>query len=410
MKKILVAIPVQEYVEVETFKSLWGLDVPEGYELDLRIEKSDNISQIRNIIADWAKKYDYLLSVDSDIILPKDTLVKMLRANKDIISGLYIQRIPNTHTLEVYMDTPNGGCTNIPYHLIEDHGHGVFEIAACGMGCALIKSEVFRRLEYPHFFYKEALTSKDTVSEDIYFCMKARKAGFKVWADSTIQCDHKGSHFFQVEVETHLDRVAKQDMLPKPHAKYLSTMNIDPKVIYDIGACVQHWTRKAKEVWPNSKYYLIDAAPSVQKYINDEEHAIAVLSDADGKMIDFYENAENPGGNSYYLEVTGAFNQSHRTRKTTITLDTLVQQNKWKLPDLVKIDVQGAELDVFLGGKNTIANAKDIIVECQHVEYNQGAPKFEDVKKYLESIGFELVAQIAENDVDADYHFTRKNK
>ena len=201
-KKILVAIPTAKYIEVETFKSLFDLTVPDGYELDFQYFYGYSISQIRNLIADWAKRYDYLFSLDSDVVLPKDTLTKMLDADKDIISGLYIQRIPNTHTLEVYMDTPNGGCTNIPYHLIKDKG--VVEIAACGMGCVLIKSEVFRKMPYPHFFYKEALSHTDTVSEDVFFCMKARENGFKVWADATIECDHKGTNFFRVKDEIHV--------------------------------------------------------------------------------------------------------------------------------------------------------------------------------------------------------------
>lgn len=407
MKKILVAIPVQEYIEVETFKSLWDLEAPEGYEIDLMVEKSDNISQIRNLIAEWAKKYDYLLSVDSDIVLPRDSLRKMLAADKDIISGLYIQRIPNTHTLEVYMDTPNGGCTNIPYDLIKSRG--VVEIAACGMGCALIKSEVFKKLSYPHFVYQSALDHKNTISEDVYFCKKAREFGFKVWADPSIQCDHKGSNLFKVQEEkTHLQKVAESDLLPKEHAEYLKNMDIEPKVIYDIGACVQHWTRKAKSVWPNAKYYLVDAAKSVEPFLNTDPYAIAVLSDTNGKIVDFYEDSNNPGGNSYYKETTGAFTDKHKQKRLTTTLNQLVFQNKWDLPDLIKIDVQGAELDILKGADQVLKKCKDIIIEAQHVNYNEGAPKFNEVKSYLETIGFELKSEIVRHDVDADYHFTRK--
>jgi FkbM family methyltransferase len=408
-KKILVAIPTAKNVETGTFKSLWDLDVPDDYETDLQFFYGYQTDQVRNLAAEWAKRYDYLLSVDSDIVLPKDALTKMLAADKDIISGLYIQRIPNTHTLEVYMDTPNGGCTNIPYRLI--HNRGIVEIAACGMGAALIKGDVFRKMTYPHFYYKSALNHKDTVSEDVYFCMKARENGFKVWADPSILCDHIGSNVFRVESEkTHLQKVAETDLLPKEHAAYLKTMNIEPKVIYDIGACVQHWTRKAREVWPNASYYLLDAAQSVQPFMQNENHAIAVLSDVDGRLVDFYEDVNNPGGNSYYKETTGAFNDSHKTKRMTMRLDTIVRQNGWKKPDLIKMDVQGAEMDVLLGAKETITDCKDIIIEAQHADYNEGAPKFEQVKQYLESIGFELKSEIVKHDVDGDYHFTKKHK
>lgn len=207
-KRILVAIPTNKYIEVETFKSLWDLTVPEGYELDFQYFYGYQIDQIRNLIANWGQHYDYLFSVDSDIILPKDSLVKMLSADKDIISGLYIQRIPNTHTLEIYMDY-NGGVVNIPYEMIKDLG--VVEIAACGMGCALIKGEVFRKLDYPHFFYKSALDHKDTISEDVFFCLKARNNGFSVWADPSIICDHKGTTLYQVNQTTIVNTVEKTE-------------------------------------------------------------------------------------------------------------------------------------------------------------------------------------------------------
>jgi FkbM family methyltransferase len=406
-KRILVAIPTNKYVEVETFKSLWDLAVPEGYELDFQYFHGYQIDQIRNLIANWACQYDYLLSVDSDVVLPKDSLVKMLAADVDIISGLYIQRIPNTHTIEVYMDVPGGGCTNIPYKLLEKDQ--LVEIAACGMGCALIKGAVFRKMPYPHFIYKSALTHKDTVSEDVYFCINARKYGFKVWTDTSIKCNHKGSTFFNVEELTHLDRVALADLLPKAHADYLKTINSNPKVIYDIGACVLHWTRKAKEVWPNAEYYLLDGANSVQKFLANSKHeyAISVLSDKDGKLVDFYEDPENPGGNSYYLETTGAFTEQHKTKRVTMMLDTIVKQNGWSKPDLIKLDVQGAELDILKGASETLASCSDLILECQHTEYNSGAPLADTVISYLETIGFKLVSNFHRELVDGDYHFSK---
>ena len=47
------------------------------------------------IYRDWVIRhgYDYLFAVDSDMAFAPDTLVKLLSADKDIVSGLYIQRI-----------------------------------------------------------------------------------------------------------------------------------------------------------------------------------------------------------------------------------------------------------------------------------------------------------------------------
>lgn len=197
-KRILLAIPTAKNIEADTFKSIYDLDVPEGYEIDFQYFYGYNVEQVRNLIAHYAihNGYDYLFSVDSDIVLPSDCLRKMIEHDKDIITGVYIQRIPNTHTIEVYGVTPTGGMAHIPYEEIE--GAGLVEVAGCGFGCVLVKRDVLVGIEYPHFVYQSAIDHKDTVSEDVYFCMKARDNGFRVWVDASILCDHLGSTVFKV--------------------------------------------------------------------------------------------------------------------------------------------------------------------------------------------------------------------
>ena len=198
MKNILLAIPTARFVEVETFKSVCDLEIPPGYHIDLKITQGDQIDHLRNRIAldTLAGDYDYLLSVDSDIVLPRDSLRKMIQADKDMVSGLYIQRIPNTHTVELYGVTPGGGRANIPYHLLRDRG--LVEVAGCGFGCVLIKRRVLEGVPHPQFVYHQALTHRDTVSEDVDFCVKATNNGFTIWADTSILCDHLGNTTYRV--------------------------------------------------------------------------------------------------------------------------------------------------------------------------------------------------------------------
>jgi len=196
MKKILIAIPTNKYIEPETYKSIYDLTVPEGYEFDFQFFFGYQIDQIRNLIAHWAIRYDYLFSVDSDISFEKDTLVKMLKHNVDIVSGLYIQRIPGTHSLEIYEASNTGGCKRISWEKIKDIPF--LEIVACGMGCALIKSKVLVDVGYPYYTYHSALDHNNTLSEDVDFCRKAKQKGFKIFADTTIHCKHTGNSTFVV--------------------------------------------------------------------------------------------------------------------------------------------------------------------------------------------------------------------
>jgi len=416
MKTILIAVPTNKYIEPETMKAIYDLEVPSGYKTFFQFFYGYQIDQIRNLISHWAVHYDYLFSVDSDIAFKKDTLKKFLEHNVDMVSGLYIQRKENQHTLEVYEKNIHGGNSNIPYDKIKNIPF--LEIAACGMGCVLIKSNVLKDVGYPQFVYHSAINHNHTISEDVDFCRKVKAKGFKIYADTTIQCSHIGSKTFIVDSnpipvnkKTAIDYIFEEDRLPIDHQNYIKKLDIEPKIIYDIGACVMHWTRHAEKRWPNSKYFLFDGETGVEKILSKSKHQyhIGLLTDKDNRELKYYHDINNAPGNSYYKEVTGAFTENHAETRIGMTLDTIVKEKNYPLPDLIKIDVQGAELDIFRGAQETIKNCKDIILEAQHKQYNEGAPHVDEVIKYMESIGFELVSNFSKVEYDGDYHFKRKD-
>lgn len=217
-----------------------------------------------------------------------------------------------------------------------------------------------------------------------------------------------------------LRELSKQDLLPVQHKEYLRAMrdiaDIEPKVIYDIGASVLHWTRAAKEVWPSAKYVAIDAHFDC-KFLYEEEHIenyCAVLSTGEEKdaVVDFWWNADHPGGCSYYQEnllySPDALKLYKKISLPTCTLDWLVQHYGIAMPDLIKMDIQGAELDVLKGATKTLKSCEHLILELQKVEYNIGAPLADEVISYLDTIGFVLVTpEFSDNGVDGDYHFAR---
>jgi len=426
LKKILIAIPTARNIEPDTFKSIYDLEVPEGYETIFQYFYGYNIDQVRNLIADWVVKgFDYLFSVDSDIAFPPDTLKRLLAHDKDMVSGLYIQRKPGQHILEVYEHNGKGGVANIPYEKIV--GRGLIEIASCGFGCVLVKAEVMRSIPYPHFKYYSAIDHRNTISEDVDFCRKALSAGFKIWADTSILCRHIGQTEFLIDTtikptsnEMRLRELGNQRLLPGTHVKFLQQLNdigFKPNIIYDVGSCVLHWTNEAKRIWPDARFYLFEAMSSCEflyKEGNYEYH-IGLLSDQDGKELDFYQNDEHPGGNSYYLEnieinpqARDYFNESHKKKMTSRTLSSVVKERKFPVPDLLKLDVQGAELDILKGSEDLIKLVNHIILELQVVEYNKGAPLKDEVIAYMDQLGFDCFGLFSNNGPDGDYFFKRR--
>ena len=192
--KILIAIPTAKYIESETFKSIYDLKIPEGYEVHFQTFYGYNIDQVRNLIADWVVRgFDYLLSVDSDIIMQNDALEKMLAHDKDLVSGIYRQRLP-VQTLEVY----DAAMRNIPPEQLPQNQ--LIRIGGCGFGCVLVKQKVFTDIGYPQFEYHSAINHNDTFSEDVDFCKKATEKGFELYADTSIICDHKGTTLYSVSL------------------------------------------------------------------------------------------------------------------------------------------------------------------------------------------------------------------
>ncbi|CAB5221267.1 Glyco_tranf_GTA_type domain containing protein [uncultured Caudovirales phage] len=198
-KKILIAIPTARNIEATTFKSIYDLEVPDGYETTFQFFFGYQVDQVRNLIADWVVngKYDYLFSVDSDISFAPDTLKKFIEHDVDAVSGVYRQRNADVQIIELFDSNDQGGFTHIPYERIK--GKGLVEVGAMGFGCALIKHKVFADIGYPQFQYHSAINHANTFSEDLDFCRKAKNKGFRIYADTSVICDHHGAYTFKVQ-------------------------------------------------------------------------------------------------------------------------------------------------------------------------------------------------------------------
>lgn len=204
----------------------------------------------------------------------------------------------------------------------------------------------------------------------------------------------------------------------KQHTTYLSYLKrsgVEPKVIYDIGACFGNWTKEARKLWPNAQFILFEASTYLTFLYNNEKHFVAILSDTDGKEVTFFNNPDFPTGSSYYQEIgleisKVIYDNKHSSVRKTIKLDTLVRENKLPLPDLVKIDTQGSELDILRGGIESLARCQHLILELQHTDYNKNAPKVGESLVMLKQMGWQCVAPLfANNGADGDYHFMKDN-
>lgn len=140
---------------------------------------------VRGIIAQL--KPDYILFLDADMTHPADTLVKLLAHNKDIVGGLYHYGAHPFPPVALVRNSDD----SMRYTAITLYDDALFRVDATGMGCVLIKREVFENVEFPWFLYEEDPDKGiRSISEDMHFFKKVRAEGYEVWIDPTVKCGH----------------------------------------------------------------------------------------------------------------------------------------------------------------------------------------------------------------------------
>lgn len=185
--KILIAIPTSREIDIQCAASLIGMKrkgkigvfAPQSYAIDAS----------RNLIVEHALEigYDYILWVDSDMILPKNTLLRLLSHNKDIVSGVYSYKVINGENAVVkrYSKTDEDTYEDVSLKEIRETKE-LMLVDGIGFGCVLTKVNIFNKIEQPWFKYEKDL------GEDIFFCRKAQETGIEIFVDPTVKAGHVG--------------------------------------------------------------------------------------------------------------------------------------------------------------------------------------------------------------------------
>lgn len=155
------------------------------------------------------------------------------------------------------------------------------------------------------------------------------------------------------------------------------------KTVYDIGAHKGTWSLETKQLaLPNSEFILFEANQNLKNDLTQTGFKFfnGVLSHPDKSMVMFYNKLDGTG-NSYYQEQTVEYGNIIPTFLPAYTLDNVIDQNNLPLPDFIKIDTQGSELDILHGSKKSMDMVKLVLTECPLLCYNKNSPNIND---YLE--------------------------
>ena len=187
--KISIAVPCMDTVATPFCYSLAQLQkIGDCY---LTMKAGSLIYTSRNSLAREAieMEADYVLWLDSDMVFPKDTLVRMMdvlqKNDLDILTGLYFRRVaPFSPVLFDQLEIDGVEAKYTEFEKIPDK---LFEVGACGFGCTLMKTDPFFDVQSK---FGNMFAPIGNNGEDVAFCWRARQCGFKVWCDPSIICGH----------------------------------------------------------------------------------------------------------------------------------------------------------------------------------------------------------------------------
>lgn len=168
--------------------------------------------------------------------------------------------------------------------------------------------------------------------------------------------------------------------------------HINPKRAIDVGAHIGNFTKQLSYNFPECKIIMVEANKNCEPYLRllSKPYDIVALSDKEG-TAELYVEKVNPiaTGASLYKENTEWYGEG-KYEIQTINSATLDSRNYFngEQVDFVKLDVQGAELDILKGGEKTIKNTKYVLIEASLVEYNQGAPLVGEIVDKMREYGF----------------------
>lgn len=190
---------------------------------------------------------------------------------------------------------------------------------------------------------------------------------------------------------------AVADTYHKLNVPWFHSLKID--TVLDIGANIGRFAKTARYLCPNARIVSFEPLPDCAEKTmqlmkgdgNFELHNVGLGREPGS--FSMKRSAHNPS--SSFLPMTKihkeAFPFTAETSEVSVevkTLDSVAEELSLGNCIFIKVDVQGFEREVLLGGMRTFAKAKILLLELSYEELYSNQPLFNDIYQLVVGLGF----------------------
>lgn len=186
-KKIMLGVPTSIHARrADFYDYLNRLQKPDCFILN---PHGSSPAFSRNRIIECAIEQDcsHVLFIDDDMAFPADMLIRLLAHDKDVVTGLYYYK----HYIHqpIIFEKFNKKGYAFPIFLSPDTPD-MLKIAACGFGCCLVKTHVFKAMQKPWVRLGEL--DQEQWCDDIGFFWRVKQENITedIWCDTTLRVGH----------------------------------------------------------------------------------------------------------------------------------------------------------------------------------------------------------------------------
>jgi FkbM family methyltransferase len=179
--------------------------------------------------------------------------------------------------------------------------------------------------------------------------------------------------------------------LGAPHM-YWSISNLrknglDAKQIIDVGAYKGEWTHDVLKIFPGAEYLMIEANPE-----RDKDLAAFLTAHKNPRVrYELALLASQTGENKVFhvMDTASSVLDEHKdttadkVQLTTHTLDEIARKNGFTNVSLVKLDVQGYEVEILKGGEGVLRQAEAILMEVSLLDIHKNVPLLREVLNFM---------------------------